>query len=556
VTRENIELLWESCGARSPLILDVEHSGTRLVNSVKLDFPFTAIGRTATNDVVLDHSQVSRRHAYLQLIDGQIFCVDFSSRTGTHWPGGTNSGWVRHGQSLQIGPFVIRPQELTRHENAARSSFGDSNDPLHSFRTEQDPYSEFTIHFTQGVREQSAWQVRRVLTLVGSSPKCKLQLVDPRVSRYHCSLLRTPLGTWVIDLMGRGGVRVNDARVRFARLYDGDELQIGIVKVRIECDTLRSPTIVQSRPLTDRSDDFVGAGDSESSDSLGSSTNLPGNVKPGQGLASPARAIHPGLALQAPGSAPGPYANLMKAPRMPSVPSVVDQDNMMSVLLYHFGQMQQQMAEQFHQAVMTMVQMFSTFHRDQMELVREELNRLHDLNQEIVSIQSELARQHPPRLPQAHPASTPRVTTQRSSTVSVGVTSESRPSQERSSSAPVGTRADRGLDSVDESASRAIITEELEQNQSQAQEGRAEVPGVTSPVSVTGRQPSSSQRADATRLGDEVSRGAGIDSNRPPGEDAHAWLWQRMEAIRAEQQTLWQKILTTVRAKVTGNAAE
>ena len=60
-------------------------------------------------------------------------------------------------------------------------------------------------------------------------------------------------------------------------------------------------------------------------------------------------------------------------------------------LVNQFGLMQQQMFDQFQQAMAMMVQMFGTMHRDQMEVIRTELDRLHELTEEFHALKQELA---------------------------------------------------------------------------------------------------------------------------------------------------------------------
>ena len=36
-----------------------------------------------------------------------------------------------------------------------------------------------------------------------------MHLIGESVSSFHCSLVRTPLGVWVVDLFDKNGVRVN-----------------------------------------------------------------------------------------------------------------------------------------------------------------------------------------------------------------------------------------------------------------------------------------------------------------------------------------------------------
>ena len=66
--------------------------------------------------------------------------------------------------------------------------------------------------------------------------------------------------------------------------------------------------------------------------------------------------------------------------------------SMLIPLVNQFGLMQQQMFDQFQQAMAMMVQMFGTMHRDQMEVIRTELDRLHELTAELQSLKDELAR--------------------------------------------------------------------------------------------------------------------------------------------------------------------
>ena len=53
--------------------------------------------------------------------------------------------------------------------------------------------------------------------------------------------------------------------------------------------------------------------------------------------------------------------------------------------------MQQQMFDQFQQAMAMMVQMFGTMHRDQMEVIRAELDRLRELTDEFHGLKNGLA---------------------------------------------------------------------------------------------------------------------------------------------------------------------
>ena len=66
-------------------------------------------------------------------------------------------------------------------------------------------------------------------------------------------------------------------------------------------------------------------------------------------------------------------------------------ESMLVPLVNQFGLMQQQMFDQFQQAMAMMVQMFGTMHRDQMEVIRAELDRLRELTEEFHALKNELA---------------------------------------------------------------------------------------------------------------------------------------------------------------------
>ena len=57
--------------------------------------------------------------------------------------------------------------------------------------------------------------------------------------------------------------------------------------------------------------------------------------------------------------------------------------------------MQQQMLEQFHQAMMMMFQMFGSLHRDQMKVVREELDQVRSLSAELEDLRAKAAATPP-----------------------------------------------------------------------------------------------------------------------------------------------------------------
>lgn len=260
MTAPSLDLFLQACQAAGPLELQVSRAGQSDPRPFTAGLPFALVGRDPSNDLALDDPLVSQRHVYVQLIGGRAFCVDLGSRTGIRCDGRPgSSGWLDAGQVLSIGPYSLR---FTGPTPAGPAPAGN---PLETRSAEQHLLPGAVLEFVNGMTRQSRWRLSRVLTLTGRAPGCKLQLADNSVSRFHCALLGTPEGVWVIDLLGRDGTWVNGQRVRWARLEDGDRLQVGRFVVRLLYEPagasparLATPPPVLLQPTADRgSNPFV-----------------------------------------------------------------------------------------------------------------------------------------------------------------------------------------------------------------------------------------------------------------------------------------------------------
>jgi pSer/pThr/pTyr-binding forkhead associated (FHA) protein len=230
---QSLDLFRQACGITGPLRLDLEYPIGRAATAKEFAPPFVLIGRDSAVDLNLDDPAVSRRHAYLQVIGGHVFCVDLGSRTGLLWGNHSRrAGWLTPGHALDVGPFALRLPD------------GSANpvpnwDPLASRRSRHDPLPAVELEILSGGRKGTRGRMNRVLALMGHAPECRARLTARGVSRFHCGLLRTPLGTWVVDLLTAHGTFVNETRVRWAKLADGDELRIGEVRFGVR---YRSPS--------------------------------------------------------------------------------------------------------------------------------------------------------------------------------------------------------------------------------------------------------------------------------------------------------------------------
>ena len=346
-----------ACGASEPIRVVVSKTGETVSESWVFARPFLVIGRRADSDLVLDHWQISRRHAYLQYLDGGFFCVDLGSRTGTYGGDATErAGWIAPNQTIQVGPYQVRPVWPERQVAA-----------------EPRDLPSVVWELPREARGGAMWRMERQLVLVGRSPSCRIRIVEKDVSKFHCSLIRTRLGVWVVDLFGQGGVYLNGFQVRCARLDDGDELRIGRHILRPRYD---APLPDLSRLPHEFGFDAMRNPDDIAPD------QLPAVPETFPGTSTPGRLTFPAPAM--------PPAGTNLAAILQSQGHTIDP--VMSAMVQQFGLMQQQMFDQFHQTMMAMFEGFAAMHREQSESMREEIEQVRQLSREIEALQAETER--------------------------------------------------------------------------------------------------------------------------------------------------------------------
>jgi predicted component of type VI protein secretion system len=254
-----------------------------------------------------------------------------------------------------LGPADERPPEPT---------------PLIARSYGREPWPEVGLEFLNGPSRSAVWPMNRVISLVGSAAGCKFRLADPSVSPFHCSLVRTHAGLWVVDLLGGGGVEVNNAAVRHAPLVEGDELAVGRYRIRIRS---------RSRGEETTADDDPGSSAEHPARTLAVSrgAGLPATIPPQAEEKGGAR----GRSLQS----------------VTVLPAEIESRNLgesaavLVPLMNQFGMMQQQMMDQFQNAMGMLVEMFGTLQREQMDLIRQELDQLREVTREFQDLKTELA---------------------------------------------------------------------------------------------------------------------------------------------------------------------
>lgn len=355
-----------ACGATGPLRFQVENLESGEVAVRAFDQPYVLVGREAMVDLVLDHPKVSRRHAFLQLVFGHLFWVDLGSRSGTFLgKQAAHSGWLKRDEALGFGPFRIRLLSGDQPINGK----GLPADPLTSRTEGLGLLPEVTLAFTDGHVPRSSLPMRTVMALMGAEQGCKFRLLNVGVSRFHCSLLRTSAGLFVVDLMGRHGIRVNGSAARSAHLNDGDELQLGDLTVTIHSGPAHAPRLL--------SDEIPN----------GSGSDVHGH---------PAMPVRP-EALPSTGHLAGPEINELATA--------------IAMSLYNqFGSVQRQVIEElraqrdqldeFRDAVLQVDRLMAEEHRERLRLVRSEYEQIEQLTSELRDLKVWLGWQRPQHRPE------------------------------------------------------------------------------------------------------------------------------------------------------------
>jgi pSer/pThr/pTyr-binding forkhead associated (FHA) protein len=372
-----LQLFRSSCGLSVPLELECEDTRRPAADRVlhQLACPFALIGRGSRCDLCLDHDNISRRHALLQTIAGQVFVIDLHSRTKIQWENERafrSHGWFDGARFIQFGPYRLR----RRDGRPVDPEGGEPPDPRAALTPDFEALPGAALELPIRIADRATqWVLESRLALVGRSGENQLVLTDDSVSRFHAVLLRTPLGMWVIDLGTREGCHVNGERVRWAWLGDGDGVRFGRLTFIVRCDTPAHGIDRQDVPLA------AGA-------SLA--------AHPGTDLA-----VRAGGHVQMPrvrslGRSPSALNGLIATsdlmspePLAPSAgrwePAIGRSPDVMVL-----WQQQMQMMELFHNDMIMMFQMFMAMHGEQLASVRDELGRVQQLTRELSELQVRL----------------------------------------------------------------------------------------------------------------------------------------------------------------------
>jgi len=221
----NAEMLQYAAAVPGPLRFSVR-APDGAVEQLELNSPFAVVGRSPEAHVTLSHQTVSFRHLYFQAIGSRLACMDLLSLAGAKQGGESFSGWVDSSTELEVCGYQIR---LLDDFWVADGDLKKPQDfrPRDEHRDEYGVLPKVELELLNTSAKGQTWPINRVVTLVGRDERCRITVVDDRISRVQCALLLLPSGLWAIDLLGKGGTSVNGETCGCAMLSEGSVVKIG-----------------------------------------------------------------------------------------------------------------------------------------------------------------------------------------------------------------------------------------------------------------------------------------------------------------------------------------
>ncbi len=337
----------QACGVHPALELEVEAAGSVPAVRYCLRQPFAIIGRHPAADVHLDADGMRPRHVYFQAIEGRIACINVSQTASFTVSDKEIDSfcWLTAGQTVLMGSKRVK---LLPFETAAdlKHSLGD---PLAPGSAHDIFAPRITLELTneEAPGTLKTWPIDRLLTLIGCTERCAIQLNHELISNVHCSLVLTTTGLWVVDLLGRGGILINEQPVRVGTLGMEDELRLGPYRLRLQ---------EKPEPL------FIPRNENDY------------------------RTLTPAGEFEFPLSRHPDSKHQVRTYHTPW-PEDQEQANVLEELMDQFQNMQGPMFAQHQHILSRMIETFSQLQGEQKEAVKNELQRLRRITKEVKSIQ-------------------------------------------------------------------------------------------------------------------------------------------------------------------------
>jgi hypothetical protein len=324
----------DCCGGVGRIKLLLRNLLTQTESVFVFEKPSILLGQHPNADIRLLDSGIGRRHLYLQLLGGSLFAVSLVGncplRLGEQE---RKAGWINAADTIEFGSYALR---ILEGVSEAPPTDGSLANPLVSSVNGIGP---LCLEFRGDPVRTFRGHVNRPLSLVGSSELCKFRIHSDRISSVHCSLVRTARGIWAADLAGRDGLRLNGVSSSTACLEEGDRFELGGIGFDVHYQS-----------------------------------SAPALMAPLQSASMPS--VTQRVVIAEPAIAPNSERESFQ--------------RLISPVLDHFAEFQNQTFQQFQELLGNMLQMFGSMFRDQQQFIREEMRRFDQITDELASLRQTL----------------------------------------------------------------------------------------------------------------------------------------------------------------------
>lgn len=202
------------------------------------------IGRGKTADVNLDNTAVSRRHAIMEMKDGEFILTDLKSTNGTRVNGKKINAPTRVTPTdrIEIGKFRLVMRQSARDTFPPYAMVRFSDREAAGFPEMMTDYEgtvfvaprRLTVIEGQAAPKQFSLRGKSSFTL-GKDEGCDVRVSGRLVANIHCYILVRGDKHYLINKAGKDATTVNGKKARpEEKLRGGDTIGIGPCQIRFE----------------------------------------------------------------------------------------------------------------------------------------------------------------------------------------------------------------------------------------------------------------------------------------------------------------------------------
>lgn len=133
---------------------------------------------------------------------------------------------------------------------------GDVTSPIAPIVADSAPRLQLVVQ--SGSHESTNIPCRRIVTLLGTRPGCKIKLQHASVSPVHLAFVNNGAQIFAVDLLSRRGAKLNDLKMEQEALQHGDMIDVDPWEFRVEVQQGRTNGQADAHPLElDQTPDVV-----------------------------------------------------------------------------------------------------------------------------------------------------------------------------------------------------------------------------------------------------------------------------------------------------------